>query len=291
MTQQVIGQAAEVQNNLPVAVNIASTTAGTPITVTTAAPHGISVGEYFNVTGATDGPTNGNWLAGSGTAGSTLKLTVIPGGGNSTSAGSGGAAGTVLSLGFGVTTPILVDADAPSAALWNTPYEACLDQCAYLLYKFGDYVSFVGGGTVTGPLVLGTVSVTGVLSIGFASRNRNILSLADADATIDSMSGANVFVMRTSPGANRVITLRQSTSPLPVNGDWYEFTVFLGTSSHTVGLQREGSLDYVAVFGDGVGTSPYASNNQVATARVQLVGGVWRLISVGGGPVFTGSDS
>ncbi len=143
MTQQIIGFAADVQNNLPAPVNIATTTSGTPITVTTSAPHGIRVGEYFNVSGATDAPTNGNWLAGSGTTGSTLKLTVIPGGGNSTSAGSGGAAGTVLSLGFGVTTPILVDGDAPSAALWNVPYEAVLDQCAYLLYITGPRRSFV----------------------------------------------------------------------------------------------------------------------------------------------------
>lgn len=114
--------------------------------------------------------------------------------------------------------------------------------------------------------------------------------LSDADHTLDTNSGAQQFVMLTSPGANRIITLRQGTSPVPPEGLWFELTVILGTSSHTVGLQREGSSDYVAVIGDGVGTSPFGSSNLAGTARVQVVSGVWRLISVGG-VAFYGSDA
>lgn len=120
-----------------------------------------------------------------------------------------------------------------------------------------------------------------------ATRTQVPIYFSDASHTIDSNTGGNRIIMLAAPAANRILTLRQSTSPAPVNGDWYEVTVLLGNSGFTVGLQREGSADYVAVLGDGVG----ASGNNVATARVELVSGVWRLTATGGKFSFSGADS
>lgn len=178
--------------------------------------------------------------------------------------------------------------------------------------------SSIGGG------ITGAVAATGLVKIATASahffitgavvRIAGVLGTTEAngrwtitviDATHFTLNGStfvNAYtsggvihcgrrvVLITSPAGNRIITLRQSTSPAPFEGDWFEVTCFLGTSSFTIGLQREGSANYVAVLGDGVGTSPYASSNQVGTARVQVVGGVWRLTAVGG-VAFSGSDS
>ncbi len=114
--------------------------------------------------------------------------------------------------------------------------------------------------------------------------------LSDAAATLDTASAAQRFVMLTAPAANRVLTLRQSTAPIPPEGLWFEVTVMLGTSAFVVQLRREGSSDNVAVIGDGVGTSPFGSSNLVGTARVQVVAGVWRLVAVGG-VAFYGVDA
>jgi hypothetical protein len=76
----------------------------------------------------------------------------------------------------------------------------------------------------------------------------------------------------------------------PIAGDWFEVTVFLGTSAYTVGLQRAGSSDYVCVIGDGAGVSPWASSNITGTGKVRFDGTHWHLLSAAGS-AFSGADS
>ncbi len=327
---QVNGLPAVVQNNLPVAHNIMSTTNATPIVVTTTTDHGLTTGDYLTIAGADDANANGDFIAGTVTP-DTVSLQIIPTGANRAGAGGGGANGTLQSLSFGLTYPIPGDgADGMTASSVNVPFSALGDRTAYLLYrvnkdntylldhvaldtvaalaqgdpdsandgdfKFYGQLTIFDNGSDIGGFTAKTNTTISMESGAFfdlrcASQERAPVSLSDAAHTIDSSSGGNRFLMRTSPAANRVITLRQSTSPVPRNGDWYEFTVFLGLSIYTVALQREGSLDYVAVLGDGTNTNPYGLSNLVATARVQLDGGVWRLVSVGGAKAFSSTDS
>ncbi len=326
---QVNGLPAVVQNNLPVSHNISSTTNATPIVVTTATNHGLTTGDYLTIAGADDANANGDFIAGTVTP-NTVSLQVIPTGANRAAAGGGGANGTLLSLSFGITYPIPSDAtDGMTASSVNVPLEALGDRTAYLLYrvnkdngyilshvaldtvaalaqgdpdsandgdfKFYGQLTILDNGADVGGFTAKTNTTVSMESGSFfdlrgKSQRRAIVSLSDTAHTIDSSSGANNFIMRTAPGADRVITLRQSTAPVPREGDWYEFTVLLGTSAFTVGLQREGSMDYVAVIGDGVGMSPWGSSNLAGTALVQFDSGVWRLVSVGG-VAFYGSDA
>ncbi len=134
----------------------------------------------------------------------------------------------------------------------------------------------------------GSATVDEDMRVDGVLRTRAPAYPSDADVTLDSATGSNRVIMPT-PAANRVVTLRQSTSPVPVNGDWFEVTVILGASVFTVGLRREGSVDYVAVIGNSA--DPFSTSNYVASARVELVAGVWRLVSVGGAKVFRGADA
>lgn len=131
------GLPAVVQNNLPAAVNISSTTNATPIVVTTATNHGLTTGDYLTIVGATDTNANGDYIAGTVTP-DTVSLQVIPTGANRAAAGGGGAAGTLQSLAFGVTYPIPPDlTQAMTASSVNVPFEALGDRTAYLLYIAG----------------------------------------------------------------------------------------------------------------------------------------------------------
>ena len=109
--------------------------------------------------------------------------------------------------------------------------------------------------------------------------------LTDADATLDTANAAQCFIMTTNPAADRTLTLRQSTAPVPPEGLWFELTAFIGTSNKVIKLKREGSGNFVAVIGDGAGAA-----GMVGSARVQVVSGVWRLVRVGG-TVFSATDS
>jgi hypothetical protein len=135
--------------------------------------------------------------------------------------------------------------------------------------------------------VSGATTHSGVTKFTGRTVERAPLYIAEANITLDQNTGANRIIMSANPTANRVITLRQSTAPIPENGDWFEVMVTLGASAFTVVLQREGSVEFVAVFGDGIG----AAGNHVVSARVQLVSGAWRLMSTGGRYAFYGADS
>ncbi len=117
------------------------------------------------------------------------------------------------------------------------------------------------------------------------------IDLSDADHTLDLATGGQMIRMLTAPAANRILTLRQSSTNTPPDGYWFEVTVLLHSSHFTVSLQRQGSGDYVAILGDGVGTSPWGNSQLVASVRVKKIGGVWKLDFAGAGPVFYAGDS
>lgn len=153
---------------------------------------------------------------------------------------------------------------------------------------FTSAVTFSGTNTVTGGPNI-TFDLSGVTKLTGRQVEAFPVYLTTTDVTLDHATGGNEIIMLAAPSANRIITLRQGTAPIPENGDWFEITVLLGTSAFTVAIQREGASlgDYVAVLGDGIG----GTGNQVASAKVKLVAGVWRLMHVGGRYAFSGTDS
>lgn len=168
MTTPYEGQPATVQNNLPAAINIVSTSNTTPIVVTVAAvPAYWQTGDVCYVSGATDTSANGVWLTGTLT-GTTIQLLTFPGGANSTPGGGGGAVGTITNLGFGATLPIPTDSDKPSGALWGVPYQALADRTAWLMLGRGGQMAqvFTSSGTWTKPSGLTASSVVDVVLIG-----------------------------------------------------------------------------------------------------------------------------
>jgi hypothetical protein len=135
MTTPYEGQPANVENNLPAAVNISSTTNATPIVITTSTAHGLKPGDYFQVTGATEAALNNVHLMAGSVTSTTVVALVAPAGTNTVGATGGGAVGTLLNLSYGSTVDILTDNDPPMAALWNVPYSVALDRLAWLMYR------------------------------------------------------------------------------------------------------------------------------------------------------------
>lgn len=120
-----------------------------------------------------------------------------------------------------------------------------------------------GTQTFTGiTTVNGVMTIVGALVLGY-TRRRALVYLTDADQTVDVTAG-NTYIIAT-PAASRVITLRMTTAPIPVNGDWMRFAV-TNLNGFVVTLKREGSP----------GSSVAAFTTNVAEAEVQMAGGVWR---------------
>jgi hypothetical protein len=111
-----------------------------------------------------------------------------------------------------------------------------------------------------------------------ASRRRPPVYLTDASQTVD-MSMGNVFVLAT-PAATRIITIRQSTAPVPTNGDWMRFYLKVGASPFFCTLRREGSVDDIAYVAGYFGSPDIF---QGCFAEVQLASGVWRLVAASAG--------
>ena len=138
-----------------------------------------------------------------------------------------------------------------------------------------------------------TVGVNGTFILNGKMRIKDPYYAADANITLDTAtgSGAQCIVFLTSPAANRTVTLRQTTGTIPPDGYFFDIVAMMGTSNKTIAVQREGAAGtYVVTLGDGVGTSPYGANNLVASARVQKVSGVWRLVDANG-YAFYGADA
>jgi len=70
------GSSLPVNGSTTVAINTQTPTGTTNITITTAAAHGISVGQNVTIAGITPSGYNGNWIAQSGTTGSTLVVNI-----------------------------------------------------------------------------------------------------------------------------------------------------------------------------------------------------------------------
>lgn len=132
MSTPYAGKPANVENNLPAAVNISSTTNATPIVITTTTNHGLSVGEFFSCNGADELLLNGTRLMAGAVTATTVVALVAPTGANTVGTLAGAANGTLRSLQYGTTVPVLADGDPYVASSWNV-YEAALaDRVAWL---------------------------------------------------------------------------------------------------------------------------------------------------------------
>lgn len=297
MTNPAIGFPAVVINNLPGPLNIQSTTIGPPAVITTTTPHNILPGEYFIVAGATDPNLNGIvFMAGTVTS-TNIAVLDQPGGTPVTGSLAGGAAGTVQSLGFGTTVPLLSDGDAPTALLWNVIYQALLNYTAYLLYAkanlnggntwtgnqvFGGGVTFnntvhMSGGlvTVTAPITMsGITTISGRRVRGARTVLPEIL-VGPYTQTI-SVTGGNRFEVVNAPANVQVIKL-SDTSPTPQANETIEILV--------PGPMSTGKF-YEIRRADGTLIAEYYGNtagDAGAWAEFEFVGGVWRLGANGGG--------
>lgn len=128
---------------IPAAVNISSSTNTSPISVTTAAPHGCETGDTFVVHDhEVNTAANGAWQVVK-TSANTLLLV------GSTGNGVGGATGLGRCAGFGVRYQIPSDLDRPNAASVNVGFEALGDRGALLFYLLQYAQTVHGGGTTT----------------------------------------------------------------------------------------------------------------------------------------------
>lgn len=115
--------------------------------------------------------------------------------------------------------------------------------------------------------------------------------LTDRDHLLDTSTGGQRIVLPT-PAQNRVMTLRQITAPVPPEGFWFELLVHIRQAPFTVGIKREGAVnDYVAIIGDGTPDVAWHNVHQIASVRVQVVQGVWRLVPPVGGKAFGSSHA
>jgi hypothetical protein len=298
MTNPINGLPATVQNSLPAVVNVSSSTFATPIVITTAAAHNLTTGDYFTVVNANDPNAVGTFRAGV-VAATTVQLLNKTTGAAIVGTLAGGASGTLTNDGFGVTFPILSDGDPPSAALWNVPYAALANFCAWLMYDKASRTLgtiFTGAATFKNSVALeSNVEVTGSLNLGAAAtvngnagtvttlpgltkltgrkalRRARVL-LADASQAVNVSQG-DTFDLSSAPVAARVITLTSTGANAPSAGESLEFicnSVPVAGDRYT--FQRE-DLTVVATF---TGPPTITALNS-CNARFDFTGGVWRL--------------
>src|SRR5262245_26239561 len=113
MSTQIGGEPAIIENSLPAAANISSSTNATPVVITTTTPHGLNTGDYFAVVGADEPAIDGPVLMAGTVTGTTVVALLAPAGTNTVGTLAGGANGTVQALGFGTTYGIPSDGDKP----------------------------------------------------------------------------------------------------------------------------------------------------------------------------------
>ncbi len=107
----------------------------------------------------------------------------------------------------------------------------------------------------------------------------DFVDLDDNDHTLDLTTGGQRIRMINAPAANRVLTLKQTTtSNRPPDRYWFEVLVMnVNQNGFGVKLKREGSSDAVA----NLGTGSVAADNQPAWVRVVKQAGIWRLAAAG----------
>ncbi len=138
---------------------------------------------------------------------------------------------------------------------------------------------------VTPIIILGPEGIeVETLAVTGRSRRRPPMFLADTDQVVD-VSMANRFILADNPAASRIIEIRQSTAPIPEEGDWMQFLLKAGSPGFAYDIRREGSSDTIAFVAGYVGVE-FAP----VTIEIQLEGGVWRLTAAGQGSAF-GADA
>jgi hypothetical protein len=248
------GKPANVEFNLPAAVNISSTTNASPIVVTTAAAHKCLPGDYLAIVGAQDPNANGRFRAGSTT--STTVALLTRDGFNTTGTLVGGAQGTLKQAGYGTQVQIAADGDRPLAPLWNVPDCANLDRVAWLEYVTQYALTIQEGGFLT--------------RLGRARRRPRVIIATDSNHTIDTTQG-DCFELNFTPASTRTITLRTSTFPTPEANELIEIVSGSGIFAGTMfSIQREDAT-VICTF------RSVATVGALIAAQFEFNAGVWRL--------------
>lgn len=177
MSTQFGGEPAVIENSLPTAKNISSTTNATPIVITTTAAHGLNVGDYFICNGADDPALIGVYLMAGSVTSTTVVALLAPSGANTVGTLLGGANGTLLSLTFGTTYAIPSGSDKPNAASVNVALEALGDRTAFLeaTMQDGRQKKVTFNTTVTIDLSTGRSQVIGTLGANITIDQRNMV--------------------------------------------------------------------------------------------------------------------
>jgi hypothetical protein len=247
---------------------------GSPTITALTTTAGVSVGTTLGVTGAaTCSSTLG--VTGACTLSSTLAVT-----GTSTLTGAVTCSTTLTVTGAATCSSTL----AVTGATTTTGLVTCNGG---LTVPLGQTLTVAGTVTTSGTEThSGPCTFSGTSKHTGRTVRRTPSYLTDTSQTIDPSTNGNICVMLTAPAANRTITLRQSTAPIPEDGDWQRVTVLIGNGGNSVFFEREG-----ATGGDLIATIVTGSNaSDTATVEFQVVSGVWRLVG-GGYLVRNGGDA
>ena len=127
------------------------------------------------------------------------------------------------------------------------------------------------GGAITCPSG-STFTGAGVNDLSGRTKWKAPTYLGDSSQTVDA--GTNNLFILTEPGAGRDITIRQSTAPIPEDGDRIKFYIPVsGDAGIGIAFRREGFApgEIIATVNGSVTKFP-------TEVTVQLVAGVWRLV-------------
>jgi hypothetical protein len=200
MPSQRNGQLQALLGLIPGLVNIASSTHTTPITVTTATPHGMKTNDTVVINGhITNTAANGSWGV---MVTDVTHFQLIGSVGN----GTGGATGTARSAGLGSSVQVVSGTDPLKAASFAVGEEALTDRDALLMYLLqyrqtiwpGGIVEFMAGSTLKldndsllwsdGANFFGTLEVIPFSTIQFDGGSVWHM-LSGANATVDAGAG------------------------------------------------------------------------------------------------------
>lgn len=215
------GIPSNLSGGLPTPVNIFSSTNTTPITITTATPHGLITGDLLQVNGhQVNTSANGLWT---GLVTSPTGVTLV----GSTGNGVGGATGTTFNMGFGASFQIPSDGDPAIAASVNVGFEANGDRTALLASCVGSYADL---GIVSGPVDPATPFASNPWgSHTFSSTNvweAVTTTPSPAFTKADFFNGGDVLDITFSLGAST----QSVTTGYVYLGMFYEFRASSGTS-------------------------------------------------------------
>lgn len=266
MSTQYGGRPALVENNLPAAKNISSTTNATPVVITTSTAHGIKTGDYFVVHGADETGLNDVALVAGTVTSTTITALVAPAGTDTVGSLSGGAHGTVQSLGFGTTYAIPSDGpgNPRNAASVNVALEALGDRTSWLIYALQFALAVVRSGKLS-------IKAGGILEVesdallqvdsgaGFTIANQtDILS----GGKIRALSGAQIQVLAGGQEVNASVLGTQYTGSQPAK------TADPGAAN--IGI----ATNQIKAWGDvTIGNNAFVTNDGMNIASIAIDGG------------------